>query len=31
MMHSAKYLANEGDSQGNITTSKATINNLEVS
>ncbi|MFV3011918.1 N-acetylmuramoyl-L-alanine amidase [Clostridium botulinum] len=31
MMRSAKYLANEGDSQGNITTSKATINNLEVS
>ncbi|NFM32697.1 N-acetylmuramoyl-L-alanine amidase [Clostridium botulinum] len=31
MMHSAKYLPNEGDSQGNITTSKATINNLEVS
>ncbi|MBD5644333.1 N-acetylmuramoyl-L-alanine amidase [Clostridium botulinum] len=31
MMNSAKYLANEGDSQGNITTSKATINNLEVS
>ncbi|APQ96983.1 mannosyl-glycoendo-beta-N-acetylglucosaminidase family protein [Clostridium botulinum] len=31
MMHSAKYLTNEGDSQGNITTSKAAINNLEVS
>ncbi|NFJ53742.1 N-acetylmuramoyl-L-alanine amidase [Clostridium botulinum] len=31
MMNSAKYLANEGDSQGNITTSKATINNLELS